>query len=279
MKQYKKPVALVAALALMATLLAGCSNDGGKSAEGLSGKEVLAKVQENMQKVKSLSYKTSMDIDLTAEMGGNSESAKISMEMDADIINEPTKLMATMKTDMLGTAQNMQIYAEEVDGAMVVYASNDDGATWSPTTMDLSQFDVAESLDTYMSLFKEVKESGKETINGVEATKFNCIIPNDKLVDVINASGTLDSLSIPGMGTDDLNEMIAGMGDLTFDIWVDTDQYLPVQYSFDMSAMMSKMMEDMIPGAKIEITKTLMEMTIAGVDTVNSIDRPASIPA
>ncbi len=278
MKQYKKPVALVAALALMATLLAGCGGGDGKSAEGLSGKEVLAKVQENTQKAKSLSYEMSMLVDLTAEMGGDSQSASITMDMNVNVINEPMKLMATTKTDILGTSQEMQIYAEEVDGTLTMYASPDNGATWTPTSMDMSQYDMAENLDTYMAMFKDVKESGKKTINGVEATQYDCIIPNDKLVDMIEASGTLDSISgTGGMSTEDLSALIADMGDLTFTIWVDTEKYLPVQYSYDMSEIMGKMMEDMIPGAKVNITKTLIEMTVTGVDTVNTIDRPASI--
>lgn len=296
MKQYKKPVSLVAALALMAALLAGCGNsntpsDNTGDGETLTPEQVIAKVQENTAKAKSLSYTMTMDMGMSISANGESMDMDMTTTMTADMIADPLQMQINTSVDMgeLGGVTEMLMYGEAANGATTLYVSTDNGATWASqevTNDDLAQYDAAQGLELYTDILKDIKEGSSETINGVTATKYTGTIPSTDMADVIRASGAADSFASLGLNASDLDAMVADLGDMTFSMWVDKEKLLPVRYEFDMSDIMSKLtsnllsaMGEQVAGLEMSITKTVAEMDITAVDTVTSIERPANLDA
>lgn len=295
MRQFKKPVSLLAALAMMVALLAGCGNgadpaDNGGSAD-LSPDQVVAKAQENTAKAKSLSYIMTMDMSMSISANGEDMTMDMATTMEADMINDPLQLRIDTTMDMgeMGGSAQVMMYSEEKDGTITLYASEDGGESWVPQVVDqetLAQYDAAQGLELYTDLLTDIKEAGEETINGIATTQYTGVIRSTDMADVIRASGAAESFATLGLSEDNLDEMVADLGDMTFSIWIDKEKVLPVKYSFDMSDIMNSLttklmaaMGDQVAGLDMAITKTVADMEITGVDTITSIDRPDGLDA
>lgn len=270
----------IAALALVATLsLASCS---GQNAEA-----IMKTAQEKLNDVKSMSYEMKMDMDMSAE----GQALKMTMTGKADCVVEPMALKMDMVMDMgeLGSMP-MQMYAQDKDGAYVLYSGMDMGTgtmTWTSQTVgsmkDLMQYDAQASMDLYISSADSFKENGTESINGTEAVRYDGVISEKALNDVMTASGVMKQFSSLGMETAEITEMLTNLGDLPISIWVEKESGLPVQYTMDMTTMMQTMMEKAISseaaagqstGDTVTVNKVLISMTMSNFNGVDKIVIP-----
>lgn len=280
MKKFKSIISVLVIFCLGITLLSGCGLTKPKTPE-----EIITAVVKNISDVKSISYDMNMDM---AVGSGDTSSMNITTKMDVDMICKPMQFQGNLSMDMgiLGN-QSMKIYAESADDEFNTYFSSDDGASWMMQTMSkesFAQFDSSESLKLYLDVLKNVTEAGTETINGVETTKFDCSISNEDLVNTLKESGALSQLTMLGLDEDSLEQLYTSMGDLPFTIWVDTEKYLPVRYQFDMGAALQQIMQSMQESDNssalldsFSITKYTIDMTITGIDNIETIERPTNL--
>lgn len=270
MKRTKTILAAILALVLMLSLSA-C---GGSSPE-----KVLSEAQEKMQNVKSMSYNMVVDMNMTI----NDEDVALTTTCTADYIVDPMTMYLNMAIDMgdLGSVEQA-MYALEEDGSYVAYINVYD--QWTRTElMDVSalaQYDATSSMDTYLSSYSSVKESGTEVINGSKATRYDCVVSGDAIDDVMGTSGVLDQFTALGISEEDALEMLTGLGDMPYTIWIDNSSKLPVRYEMDMSTMMDALMTKMAETlgqdyADISISCVSVSMDISNYDGVDSIEIPA----
>lgn len=268
----------IAALALTATIsLTACT--------GQSAEDIMKTAQEKLNEIKSMSYEMKMDMDMAAE----GETLKMTMTGNADCIVEPMAMQMDMTMDMgeLGSMP-MKMYAQDKDGSYVIYSGMDVGTgtmTWTSQTLgsmeDLMQYDAQASMDLYISSADSFKENGTESINGAETVRYDGIISQEAMNEVMTASGVMKQFSALGMDTSEITEMLANLGDLPISIWVEKESGLPVQYTMDMTTMMQTMMEKALASEAAEgedttvtVNKVLISMTMSNFNGVEKIVIP-----
>lgn len=255
---------LAAALSLTLALgLTACSGD--TSAEE-TPEEVLAKAQQAMEEVKSMGY--DMDMTMTMEADGLDEPLEILTTYQVDTTMDPLAVKANMEIDMgeLGGSTQMQIYLVEQDGSYQIATGTvgEDGqTTWQTGVTDsltgMEQLDGKAAMDVYLSSAQSFTQGATETVNGVEATRYDGVIAGADLEEVLEASGTLEQLD--GLGLGDVDGLLTDLADLPISIWIAKDTYYPVQYEMDMAAMMQTMLEKSMGSELDDLGMTISQLT------------------
>ena len=284
---------------LLAFGLAACgSKDGGSGSVGSgepansSGKtmeEVLYAAAENIKNAESMTYNMNMD------MGMNVFGMKMDTLMDADakIIQNPLTMEMIGHMDMGEMGEyDMDMYAETKDDGVVMYTGMEmDGEkSWMKTTVDLnssqlSQYDAQSNIQVYVENAQNFKEVGEEDVDGVKAVRFDGTISGESIGKALEESGMNDQLA--GSGVEDPAALYAEMGEIPVSFWVDTEKELIVKYTIDMSESIKKMMDKAMEEAAEEseeaaqmaglfsIDRSIITMTITGVNNVDAIEIPA----
>lgn len=269
---------LAAAVVLtMALALAACGGSGGQSAE-----DILTRSQEAFNSITSMHYSIDMDMAFSAE----GESVNISTAAEADCIVEPMTINMDMTMDMMGLFDmTFKMYMVQDGDKIITYTGMDDGEggyTWSKDVMDdmgdMSQYDGQASMKVYLDNISSFKEAGTEEVAGVTATRYDGVIAQDSLKEVMEASGTLDQYE--SLGIEGLDDLLGEMGDLPVSIWIDQKTDLPVKYEMDMTAMMQSMMSKLLAEdpdaaeADFTVDKCSIVMICSDYNSISSIEIP-----
>lgn len=278
----KKRAALTAGLLALALALGlgGCEEDSAPA----TPEEVLAKAQQTMDGVKSLGYDMTMEM----SMGMAGQSLEMSTVTTADTILSPLTMKAEMAVDMgdLGST-NMTMYVKEENGSYLTATGIPDAdgtVTWETASMDslsqLESLDGKASMDLYLTSASGFAEGATETVEGVEATRYDGVISGEKLEEVLEASGVLSQME--GLGLGDVTTMFSGLGDLPVSIWVAKETYYPIKYEMDMAEMMQSILENALKqemGMDVGLTldKMSVSMVLRDFDQVGEIEIPDGV--
>lgn len=278
----KKRAALTAGLLALALALGlgGCGEDSAPA----TPEEVLAKAQQTMDGVKSLGYDMTMEM----SMGMAGQSLEMSTVTTADTILSPLTMKAEMAVDMgdLGST-NMTMYVKEENGSYLTATGIPDAdgtVTWETASMDslsqLESLDGKASMDLYLTSASDFAEGATETVEGVEATRYDGVISGEKLEEVLEASGVLSQME--GLGLGDVTTMFSGLGDLPVSIWVAKETYYPIKYEMDMAEMMQSILENALKqemGMDVGLTldKMSVSMVLRDFDQVGEIEIPDGV--
>lgn len=277
MKRLRILTALILALSLTAGLC-GCA--GGDPAKKL------ARAQEKLSQVSSMSYEMEMDMEVSA-MG-----QKLSLDTTcvADCVVEPLAMKMEMSTrlnglgidgDDLGSI-DYTVYAVQDGDSFTAYTKM--FGTWMKETLDgldeLEQYDARLSMDTYLSSFASVTEGESEEINGSKATRFDCVVSSEGMDEIIGASGAYSQLSQLGIDEDVAGDLMTGLGEMTYSIWVDDRSGLPVRCEMDMSEIMGQLMDKIFDAVgedadSVSMDRLTVVMTMTGFDSVEPVEVPA----
>ena len=244
---------------------------------------MLTKAQEALAGVTSMGYDMTMDL----SMGAEGETLAISTVTRADTVLSPLAMKAEMEIDLgdLGGTTSMTIYAKEQDGSYLTAVGTPDEAgqmTWQSSSMDalgeLENLSGADSMQLYLDSIQNFTQGESETVNGVEATRYDGVILGEDLSEVIAASGALSQLDSLGMG--EMSELFKGMGDLPVSLWIAKETYYPVKYEMDLTEMMQSILDKTLSeqlGADIGLTveQAALSMTIRDINQVGEIEIPA----
>lgn len=277
MKNIRKLLAAGLAVVMVAGL-AGCGG-GGSSAE-----DIMKTAQEKLKDVKSMNCEMVMNMD----MSSNGQTMSMSTTGDIAMDSEPLlmKMDMDIKMDAAGQSgnQKMVMYAEQADQNYTMYMSPD-GTNWVKQTMtdmaNMEQYDAQASMDMYLSSSESFKEAGTEKINGSDATKYEGIISQDAMNEVMSASGAADSLAQFGISEEDAAALYQDLGELPIAIWIDNESSLPVKYEMDMTAVMQKLMDNMVKtmgeaasGMEFSVDKMFISMTMSDFNSIEAIEIP-----
>lgn len=276
MKKMTKWMALGLILMMMISL-AGCGGDNG----GSSTEDVMKTAQEELAKVKSMNY----DMSMIMNMSTNGQTVESNTTGKIAYNADPLAMEMTMNMDMAGQKVNMVMYAVQEGSDLVMYMSPDNGTSWAKQTMadasELEQYNAQESMAIYLENIDSFKENGTEQINGSDAVRYDGVISNDALNEVMEASGAASQLTQYNITEEQAADMYKDLGDLPISIWIDKESSLPVKYEMDMTTMMQTIMNKLVEtlgeaaaGAEITIDKMFISMTLYDFNNVNEITLP-----
>lgn len=265
------------ALAMVFSLAACAKKD---QPSGGDAAAAMLNARQEMEKVSSMRYTYAMELAISAE----GESVEMTVNGSAEMTMDPAAVKMTMNMDMLGMAlENMQIYVVPENGQMVTYVGMDMEGTgqnqWYKTlaedaTISTEQYNAVDSFELYMENGSDFKAAGRETVQGVSATRYEGVIGSDVLEETLEKSGNLDNIgSLLGKNYSD---GLAKMGGIPITIWI-SDAGLPVKYVFDMTSMMAELIKNTAEDnrdAGVSVDKVMMSMEVEGYNDISAITVP-----
>ena len=265
------------ALAMMFTL-AAC----GKEQGGADATSVMVAAQQELTKVSSMRYTYAMEMAISAE----GQSVEMKADGTAEVTMNPSAAKMTMNMDMLGMAlKDVQIYMVSEGGQMVAYTGMDmTGAgqnQWYKSLADASgmnaeQYDAVEAFELYMKNGSNFKAVGTDTVQGASATRYEGVITSDMLKDTLEESGSLDNIT--SLLGEDYGDVLASLSGIPITIWIN-DAGLPVKYVFDMTSMMTELLQNSADSedADVSVDKFVMSMEVLGYNDIEPITVPQEV--
>lgn len=274
---WRKIAAGALALALVFALTA-C----GKEESGGDATSVMLTAQQELTKVSSIRYTYAMEMALSAE----GQSAEMKVDGSADVTMNPYAAKMTMNMDMMGMILNdVQIYMVSENGQTVAYTGMDMTGSgqnqWykslaDDSGMNTDQYDAVESFELYMKNGSNFKAAGTDTVQGASATRYEGTITSDMLEETLEKSGSLDNLT--ALLGEDYSSVLASMSGIPITIWIN-DAGLPVKYVFDMTSMVTELLQNSTDSADADVTvdKFVMSMEVLGYNDVDAITVPQEV--
>lgn len=272
MKKYMKKAVAAVLTIIMVLSFAACN-------QAATPEQKLAEGMKKMAEAKSMSY----DMDIAMTLSTSGINLDMGIKGNYKTINDPVTVEGEMTMEMgfLGSVTT-KVYAEKVDEKYYVYSGTDAGGegkyTWTKTEVDaagMAQYSPQDTFDMYIKYLKNTQEKEAEDINGTKATRYDAVIPNEYLSEVMESNGILEQFT--GVAPDglDLAELFKDLGDIPISVWLNADGY-PAKYEMDMTTMMQTMMAKIgeSQGASIDVSKVSISMIITGIDTVDTITIP-----
>ena len=274
---WKKIAAGALALAMVFSLAACAKKDQPSGGDAVAA---MRNARQEMEKVSSMRYTYAMEMAISAE----GESVEMTVNGSAEMTMDPIAVKMTMNMDMLGMAlENIQIYMVPENGRMVTYVGMDmEGAgqnQWYKTlaedaTISTEQYNAVDSFELYMENGSDFKAAGRETVQGVSATRYEGVISSDVLEETLEKSGNLDNIS--SLLGEDYSDALAKMGGIPITIWI-SDAGLPVKYVFDMTSMVAELIKNTAEDnrdAGVSVDKVMMSMEVEGFNDISAITVP-----
>lgn len=246
----KSPIflALVCMMLLVSACGKGSSNTGGSGVPvaSLTPAQLLQKTATVMGHLKSVSYTMSSAnaIDLPSSATSSNKSQTFSTTIKANGVSVPptdTKLQLSMNI------LNQNVNISEIVKGQKLYVQNQKGK-WYVMDKSTSQISSLGNTDitSYDKLLAlkdaKITDDGTTTLNGVSVRHFTIVFGKDALKDLLNATGSLNSLQ--ATQKQDLTKALQSMTlkNTVLDAWIDnTTSYIRrFQLQFDMSMDMSK---------------------------------------
>lgn len=280
-KSTLKVLALSVLTLTLAVFLGACgSSDNAAETETTANvADVMQAAQEKLDSVSSMTCDMKMDIGMSLD----GQNLQTNISAVSDTINDPMIMKMDMAIKIGEMDMDMQIYAAEENGVYTIYTGMDDGTgkvNWSKQAaadMDtLKQYQAKNNMDMYLDAIANFEEAGVEKIHGSEATRYDGVITNDSLNEVMASSGMLDLFSQMGYDKAEMEAMYSNLGDLPIKIWIDNESGMPVQYHMNMTKIMQNLMDNMASenAGSAAIDSATLSMTLSNFDGIDSIEIP-----
>ena len=283
--KFKKTLGILAVSAIMASSAFGCTGSdtsaAGGNAEGMTAEDRVKAANEKMAEVTSMDSNMKMEMDMSA----GEQAVSTVTDMDITYFMDPLKMKINMTMDMgeLGS-QSMEMYADVVDDVYTMYVN--DGTQWLSQEIPaeaLGAYDTKEAMMSYLGDPSAYTEVGTEDIDGVSAVKLEGKLSGDELKEAVESSGSLDSLSSLGLDSATISGLYEDLGEVPIYVWLDAETNYPVKYEMDMTAVMQKLMDNIMAAApeaanaeaSISFTKFKMSMTCSNFNEATDFEIPA----
>ena len=270
MKRFNRVLALLAALVSLLSL-AACTPP--------SPARELAMAQSRLAQVKSFRYDMDMDIQMTV----GDAAISVATVCRAECVTDPLTLKMDINLEMseVGSVDYIMYAAQTEDGYAAYMNMYGD---WIREELDglgeLEQYDVRANMDKYLSGFASVTEAGSEELNGAKATRYDCVVSGGAIDEIMDSSGAYTQLSLLGISGEQAREMLSGLGEMPYSIWIDAKSSLPVRYELDMSGIMAALVEKILRGSgdifpDVSLDRLTVSVTLSDFDAVEAIEIPA----
>lgn len=263
----KKILSLLLAVALVFSLAACAAPSEEDNAE------IIQTAVDNLNDAKSLSYTMEMSMDLSA----SGQSASMKYTIDADYITDPILMKMVMTMNLYAMSVQTTSYAEDNGDSTCTIYTTVDGNTWTKDVQDINtlEYDAQATLSNYADNLSSITRVGAERIDGVSAMRYDCVISKDSIAEVLETSGVGEMLSALSMNVG-LPEVTSALQDISFSIWIDMDNLVPVKYSLDMSEFFESLFA-MIGGEEVEgvsVSNLTTTISLRNINAVESFEIP-----
>ena len=272
----KKPTLRPAALLLALMLALSLTACGAETPE-----QVLKTAGDNLNGADSLGY--TLEVAMTLTSGG--QDLDVSLTADGETTKDPAVTHTAMAIDLGGLMRaDMEMYTEQgEDGSVTVFAGMADSSgdvQWSRQTAAVEDPEnltsTAQGAYSFLAGVADIRENGRETIDGVEATRYDAVVTGEAMEALLNATGAMDSLSGSVLNGADPGTLTEDLGDLPVCVWVDPAKKLPVRIAFDMTDLMQSLLEKLTTagGVDLAVSDTTFTMTFRDIGAVGTIEIP-----
>lgn len=265
----KTKPALCVFLALCLVCLGACGS--------ASPEQRLAAAAEKLAAVGSLSYTVDMDMCLSAE----DWSRETKLTSRVSVTSEPAAVYyesVTSVDDVISSEYT--VCAVPSDGLYSAYL-NLNGA-WARQDLsgaeELSSYDLRSNIELWTSGLSSVTEVGSEEIDGRQATRYDCVVGAEGVDAIMNGSGAYAALPVLGLSHERSMEVLSGLGELTYSVWIDNKLGLPLRYDIDMTDIMDQFLQNILPYALTDVAVSVDSLTVSlnlsDFDAVEPIELP-----
>lgn len=166
----------------------------------------------------------------------------------------------------------------------IVYSTDDGGSSWSKEKISAVEAELYMQTADFSQLLTEIrnyKEVGPETVNGIAAMRYDGAIESDKLGELMDQTGLLDSLGTEEMTDKQKQELRKKIGDITVSLWIDPNTDLPQKLSIDTTNMIKTILEvseaadSDATGAAEAVSKVTMVYTNSEYNSLAPIELPS----
>ncbi len=166
----------------------------------------------------------------------------------------------------------------------IVYSTDDGGSSWSKEKISADEAELYMQTADFSQLLTEIrnyKEVGPETVNGIAAMRYDGAIESDKLGELMDQTGLLDSLGTEEMTDKQKQELRKKIGDITVSLWIDPNTDLPQKLSIDTTNMIKTILEvseaadSDATGAAEAVSKVTMVYTNSEYNSLAPIELPS----
>lgn len=286
----KKKIFALMMSAVLALSFAACGNKAAGGEAGAAGTEeekvdAYAAAQENMKSVTNMNYEMVMEMDMSMGANGETQGVETVTTMQIAYFSDPVHMKIDMKMDMgdLGNAEQTMYMDTDENGTMTMYMN--DGTGWSAqevATVDMEQYDARANMLSNLDSSYNYVEAGMEQVDGKNAYKYTGAITGNAMNETILSSGALNSLSSLGIGESELESMMSDLGEIPVVLWIDEESLYPVKCEMDMTAVMSKLMSNMMEamgdqagGMTIEIPNMKVTVNCFDFNAATDFEIPA----
>lgn len=282
MKQLWRRLSSCALALAMIFALVSCSQK--EQPSGGDAASVMLSAQQQLEEITSMRYTYAMEMSISAQ----GESMEMTVDGSAELTMDPAAAMMTMNMNMMGLSlNNVQIYMVPEGGQTVAYVGMDMAGTgenqWykslaEDSGMNTEQYNAMDSFELYMKNGSNFKAAGKETVQGAPATRYEGVISSDMLEDTLEESGSLDNIT--SLLGEDYSDVLSKLGGIPITIWIN-DAGLPVKYVFDMTSMMTELLQNSEDSRDADVTvdKFVMSMEVESYNDVDAITVPQEVLA
>ena len=235
--------AMLCALVLVLGLLVGC----GGPAPSQDATDAVYAALDKLYSCTSLTTYQLTERQETISAEGESFVYTGSTGMELSMILEPELYVLAKTTMKIAYAENSteQVsvsYIMPEDGGYAEYYK--EGDKWYKIVVSAEDgpmdLDIRESTTLYLTEGMEFRKAGSDKLSGGQATRYECALKGELLVNLLEANGHL--INIYEMSENQQNKIRENLAKdlkaLTIRIWVDDANGYPVRFEMDMTATM-----------------------------------------
>ena len=293
MNRLKKLAAILLCLAMLLALTA-CG----------SFEQRVVRAASKMEKLQSYHADSEMTVGMSISLMGQSMDMDVKLNCASDVNKDLKQVYSVMNTELMGETVEIlsYVFAGEEEGSLDGYISTDAGETWQHSTMTADELnDVTDAFSAkwptefLAESAKSFAETGKETVNGSQATRFDGVLEGEAVGQAVQSSGVLDSFS--GTLPFDLSVVFENLnGSIPVSIWVDDKSGMVVRCDMDMTEVFASVWDTMLAqlmaseelgdigdltqlGMEMELREMLMSITLSEFNAVGEITLPEAARA
>lgn len=223
----------------------------------------LAAASEKLERADSLSYTMVTDMRLSAE--GWSRETTITDRVS--VSSGPVAVYYESVTAASDIEQPSEYRACVVsEGERHCAYVNRDGL-WTRRDLDgeeeLSSYDLRSNIGLWTSGASSVTWAGSELIDGHRATRYDCVVGPEGVDAIMAGSGAYMALPVLGLSQERAMQVLSGLGELTYSVWIDNRRCLPLRYDIDMTDIMDQFLQNILPYALTDVAVTVDSLTVS----------------
>lgn len=282
----KRMMAICCLVVMIISVLTGCAE-----------KDLYEEAMNKANHAKNMEATATMDLSMNMKMNGQEQAMDMKMTMDMTVFEDPFKMKMSADVSMLGQSTKMNSYVAKEGDKYMTYTQV--AGQWMKTALcDADDMETAKknanSLNAagFMLEKKTMTEGEEVTENGKTYKTFTGKMTKEMMKKSMESS--ISGLSSAGLNEETLNKIIDKMADVSYTMWLDTEEQTLYRVKFSMKDMMNSLMDIVmkeqlekaagsssaevkkaLKDVKIDVTKCDMDLIYKNYDNAQDFEVPA----